>query len=205
MNTEVIKGILSLLVVVGVGVCLWLLFYYPLPQGSRDIILIVIGALVATFKDIYGYYFGSSEGSTRKTELLTGGTGGNAGRARIATMMLLVGICSLLFFAGCATTETPQSIAAKSLLTSRQAIITSAEAANDLCSQGVMKQSDCDKARDLYKQGQAAYNAASDGFLLYLQSGNMADEAAFEALRARLSNINSDLVVLLQAFGGGAK
>jgi len=205
MNTEIIKGILSLLVVIGVGVCLWLLFCYPLPQGSRDIILIVIGALVATFKDIYGYYFGSSEGSTRKTEILTGGTGGNSGRARIAMLMLLAGLCSLMFFSGCATTESAQSIAAKSLLSTRAAIITSAQAADDLCTQGIMKQADCDKALELYKQGQAAYNAASDGFLLYLETGALTDEAQFEALRSRLSNINSDLTAVLQSFTGGAK
>ncbi len=205
MNTEITKSILSLLVVVGVGVCLWLLFYFPLPQGSRDIILIVIGALVATFKDIYGYYFGSSEGSTRKTEILFSGPGGNSGRAALQAIVLLMLVCGLVSISGCATTESAQSVAAKSLLSTRATIITSAQAADDLCTKGIMKQTDCDKARELYTQGQAAYNAASDGFLLYLNTGNLSDEAVFETLRVRLGVINSDLAALLQAFGGGAK
>lgn len=72
MNIEVTRASLALLVAISLGVCLYLLFMVPMPSLSRDIILVIIGALVATFKDVYGYYFGSSEGSTRKTELLKG-------------------------------------------------------------------------------------------------------------------------------------
>lgn len=116
-----------------------------------------------------------------------------------------VALLVILILAGCATTESAQSLTAKSLLTSRQAVISSAQAADDLCTQDIMKQADCDKARELYKQGQAAYNAAADGFLLYLQTGSVSDEAQLAALSARLSNINMDLTALLQAFGGGGK
>ena len=52
-------------------ICIYLLFFQPFPEASKDVLLIVVGALIAIVKDVYGYYFGSSESSARKTELLT--------------------------------------------------------------------------------------------------------------------------------------
>lgn len=72
MNIEATRAALALLVTISLGVCLYLLFCVEMPNTSRDIILVIIGALVATFKDVFGYYFGSSEGSTRKTEIMRG-------------------------------------------------------------------------------------------------------------------------------------
>jgi CDP-diglyceride synthetase len=70
MNIEITRASLSALVTIGLGLCMYLLFCVTMPDASRDIILVIIGAMVATFKDVFGYYFGSSEGSTRKTEIL---------------------------------------------------------------------------------------------------------------------------------------
>lgn len=36
------------------------LFKVDFPDGNKEVILVVIGALVAILKDVYGYYFGSS-------------------------------------------------------------------------------------------------------------------------------------------------
>ena len=72
-ESEPIRAALSAGAVIGLGLCVYLLFYITMPDSSRDIILVVIGALVATFKDVYGYYFGSSSGSKRKTEIIKEG------------------------------------------------------------------------------------------------------------------------------------
>jgi hypothetical protein len=60
---------------------IWALLVRQIPEGStRDILLILSGALVAIVKDVYGFEFGSSRGSEVKTEqlgrLMGTGTGG---------------------------------------------------------------------------------------------------------------------------------
>lgn len=44
-------------------------------DGMKDTFLILIGAAIAVFKDVYGYYFGSSAGSRAKDQALTGANG----------------------------------------------------------------------------------------------------------------------------------
>lgn len=55
--------------------CIYLLAFRPLPADGKDAILILLGAVVASYKDVYGYFFGSSAGSAQKTELLANGNG----------------------------------------------------------------------------------------------------------------------------------
>lgn len=67
-----IKLTLGLLAVLGFfGSEVALLNIPSLSGPIKDILLILIGAQVTIVKDVYGYYFGSSEGSARKTEMLT--------------------------------------------------------------------------------------------------------------------------------------
>ncbi len=65
---------------------IWVLLVHAIPEGpTRDILLILSGALVAIVKDVYGFEFGSSRGSEAKTEQITqlmGGTGTPAPKAR---------------------------------------------------------------------------------------------------------------------------
>jgi hypothetical protein len=70
-----LKPWLATLAVLTFLICLYLLFFCPFPAGSKDVLLIVVGALITIVKDVYGYYFGSSEGSARKTELIAGPQG----------------------------------------------------------------------------------------------------------------------------------
>ena len=72
MKKTALKPWLAILAVLTFLVCLWLLFVQEFPSGSKDVLLIVVGALITIVKDVYSYYFGSSEGSARKTELLAG-------------------------------------------------------------------------------------------------------------------------------------
>jgi CDP-diglyceride synthetase len=70
MKSNHFKLLLSALAMITFLICLYLLFFRPFPEGSKDVLLIVVGALITIVKDVYGYYFGSSEGSARKTDLL---------------------------------------------------------------------------------------------------------------------------------------
>lgn len=48
--------------------CIFLLFFSDVPQGSRDLLLVTLGALVAIVKDVYGFEFGSSKDSQRNAQ-----------------------------------------------------------------------------------------------------------------------------------------
>jgi hypothetical protein len=41
-----------------------------IPASAHDALMILLGALSATFKDVYGFFFGSSAGSEAKNQLL---------------------------------------------------------------------------------------------------------------------------------------
>ena len=44
------------------------LFVYRVPQESRDLLLVILGALVAIVKDVFGFEFGSSKDSQRNAQ-----------------------------------------------------------------------------------------------------------------------------------------
>jgi hypothetical protein len=57
---------------------IWVLLVHSIPEGpTRDILLILSGALVAIVKDVYGFEFGSSRGSQDKSEQIAQMMGGN--------------------------------------------------------------------------------------------------------------------------------
>lgn len=61
---------LGALIVAGFFLILYVVFSKVMPADNKDIGLLVIGALVAKFSDVVGYFFGSSKGSADKTELM---------------------------------------------------------------------------------------------------------------------------------------
>jgi len=209
-----IKPWLGIITFIGFIVCIGLLFYVPPPSATRDIILVVIGTMVTLVKEVYGFYFGSSEGSARKTELMSGadlplappliqGAASGAPTAAVKeggfvrlSILLILAALLIIGLSACATTETPQSIAVKTLLSTRQGIIAAATTADELCTQGVLRQADCDKALALYKQGQAAYLVASDAFQVYLDTGR---SGGYDLALARLRTLLLDLQALTGA------
>lgn len=48
-----------------------LLFVFPVPEPSRELLLVVLGALIAIIKDVYGFEFGSSKDSQRNAQAVT--------------------------------------------------------------------------------------------------------------------------------------
>ena len=62
---------LGALVVIGFFALLIMVFVYELPSLNREVGLMAIGALIGQFNSIITYFFGSSKGSSDKTDLLT--------------------------------------------------------------------------------------------------------------------------------------
>ena len=66
----IIKYSLAFLIVIGFFVLLFLLSVKPVPETNKDMFNILIGCLASAFAGIVGFYFGSSQSSADKTELL---------------------------------------------------------------------------------------------------------------------------------------
>ena len=62
--------ILAVAITVGFFGLLWFLSRHEVPAGSRDLLNIMLGSLGAAWMGVVTYYFGSSAGSDRKTEIL---------------------------------------------------------------------------------------------------------------------------------------
>jgi len=69
-NKDWVPKVLAMCVTGGFFGILLLMALRALPETNRDLINIVIGALGTAWISIIGYYFGTSAGSMRKTELL---------------------------------------------------------------------------------------------------------------------------------------
>jgi drug/metabolite transporter (DMT)-like permease len=62
--------ILGAMIVIGFFVLMYLLLAQAVPEQNKDILNIVVGALIGSFTSIVGYFYGSSLGSADKNELL---------------------------------------------------------------------------------------------------------------------------------------
>jgi len=101
--------------------------------------------------------------------------------------------------AACASVETPQSITAKSLLSSRQTVIAAAVTADTLCKQKAIKASDCEVIKTQYERFQVGYNIASGSFVVYVQTGN---ETAWKQAEAVFQKLSADTLACLATYGG---
>jgi len=50
--------------------CIAALFFFVPPSDNKDLLLLLLGVLTGGAKDVLGYFFGSSAGSARKTEMM---------------------------------------------------------------------------------------------------------------------------------------
>lgn len=70
----IVKDKMPLILALGVNICFFsvvlVLLFRGLPLESKDVLLILLGALTAGWKDVYGYYFGSSAGSASSREAI---------------------------------------------------------------------------------------------------------------------------------------
>jgi heme O synthase-like polyprenyltransferase len=62
--------VLGAIIVIGFFLLLYLLVYQQIPIENKDILNIVVGALIGSFTTVVGYFYGSSKSSADKTEML---------------------------------------------------------------------------------------------------------------------------------------
>jgi hypothetical protein len=72
MTVQVSQIIIGALIVIGFFGSLLMMLFNPscITEHNSQPVMIMVGALVAAFAGLTGYFFGSSAGSAKKTELL---------------------------------------------------------------------------------------------------------------------------------------
>jgi membrane protein DedA with SNARE-associated domain len=70
----IVKTTVSILIIIsffGTIATLFLLSYFKvqLEMGVKEVLLVLVGVLAGAFKDVCGYWLGSSASSARKTEI----------------------------------------------------------------------------------------------------------------------------------------
>ena len=69
-GNDIFKYILGGLVVTGFFVLLYLLVSKTVPDVNKDLLNLVVGALIGSFASVIGYFFGSSAGSQKKDDII---------------------------------------------------------------------------------------------------------------------------------------
>jgi hypothetical protein len=75
MNSDKMRAALAFAVVSLVAATLWMINKGQLQETMRDIALIVVGHILAKFSGVYDFYFGSSDGSKVKNDIIAGQNG----------------------------------------------------------------------------------------------------------------------------------
>lgn len=73
-----IEGTLAFTLTAGFFAAIWLLVSREVPEGSKEVLFVMLGSLGTAWTNAMAYYFGSSAGSAQKTALL-GKTGAQSG------------------------------------------------------------------------------------------------------------------------------
>lgn len=116
-------------------------------------------------------------------------------------MKFLLLLIPLLLLNACAG-ETAMSTTAKGLLSSRLTVIGLAETADALCAKGLLKQPDCDTAKDSYLKAQVTYKAGSDALLAWVATGVDGGSTAQSSL-ATVNSLMGNIQGVVNGFTGG--
>lgn len=68
---DIFQYILAALIIIGFFVLLYSLVHKELPEPNKDLLNLIIGALIGSFTTVVGYFFGSSKGSAEKTDIIS--------------------------------------------------------------------------------------------------------------------------------------
>jgi len=71
LTKEAFQYTLGAIIVIGFFALIYALIRLNVPIENQDMLNLVIGALIGSFSTIVGYFYGSSKGSSDKTEHLT--------------------------------------------------------------------------------------------------------------------------------------
>lgn len=69
-DTTSFKGYMALMVTVGFLAVMVALLYIAPPSTAMNALMFSLGVVASIVKDVFGFYFGSSEGSQKKTEII---------------------------------------------------------------------------------------------------------------------------------------
>jgi|WetSurMetagenome_2_1015567.scaffolds.fasta_scaffold90255_1 hypothetical protein len=112
-------------------------------------------------------------------------------------LMSLVLLITVLCLSGCATTT--KTTTARALLTLHDTIKTSAEAANDMCVQKVIPETNCAKIKVAYDDFRLVWPVTDDALVMYLQSGDKVSMQTFnDAYQVFMKNYSNLFQLLLQ-------
>jgi uncharacterized BrkB/YihY/UPF0761 family membrane protein len=67
-NRKDIRWRLGVIITVAFFAIVALLVYREMPAGNRELLLVVLGALVGAFTTVVGFYFGDSDGAEHNSE-----------------------------------------------------------------------------------------------------------------------------------------
>ena len=67
---KIFQYVLGGLIVIGFFALLILLVLRVIPLENKDLLNIVVGALIGSFTSVVGYFYGSSAGSAAKTDAM---------------------------------------------------------------------------------------------------------------------------------------
>jgi hypothetical protein len=67
---ELYMYILGALIVLGIFTITWFFLYKEMPGANKDIMLMLVGAMLSQFANVVSYFFGSSKGSADKNEMI---------------------------------------------------------------------------------------------------------------------------------------
>ena len=68
---------LAAIIVIGIFTIISFLIFKVMPLENKDLLTLTLGALIAGFSNVLGYFFGSSKGSADKNEMLSNSTPNN--------------------------------------------------------------------------------------------------------------------------------
>ena len=67
-NRKDIRWRLGVIITVAFFAIVGLLVYREMPAGNRELLLVVLGALVGAFTTVVGFYFGDADGAEHNKE-----------------------------------------------------------------------------------------------------------------------------------------
>jgi len=72
MTSSIMRACLSIAIIALVVLALLIVNSGDIGDSAREIGLVIMGAVMAKFNSVFDFYFGSSDGSKAKTELMAG-------------------------------------------------------------------------------------------------------------------------------------
>lgn len=71
LSSTIFMYILGALIVIGFFFVLFMLVTNSVPENNKEVMYLLLGTLVASFSNVVQYFYGSSQGSREKTNMMS--------------------------------------------------------------------------------------------------------------------------------------